>query len=359
MKILYTYVAKQFLKIFAFTAVAFGFIVLISELFRQIGYYMEHDAGFIVVAEHLLSNVPWWIIEVLPVATLLALLFSLGDLSKKNEVTAMKAAGINMWRIISIFLVMGFLIGAADLASREFIIPKTTQFHEKITKEKIEKGNELAQTEFTNIVVSLPDNSRLAVGYLNAKDKVMRNIVLERYDENFYISKLVLAPNGFWDGGTWMLQNGVVRDFKVNMWDEQYFKDYDSGIHLRPEDLTIKKMGYELMDSKTFRKYITQLRIFGQTALKERIALNVRYASVFTHLIVMMIGIPFALGFGNKLGKILSFTMALGAAFVYWGTQAITQSLGENYILSPFMAAWLPNFIFIAIGVYLLAKVKK
>ena len=113
------------------------------------------------------------------------------------------------------------------------------------------------------------------------------------------------------------------------------------------------------MNTYDFGKYINQLQMFGKSALKEKIALNIRYASVFCHLIVMMMGIPFALGIGPRFGKILSFTLALAASFVYWGVQAVTQSLGENAILSPFMSAWLANFIFFSAGLVLLIRIKK
>ncbi|MDR1695879.1 MAG: LptF/LptG family permease [Endomicrobium sp.] len=359
MKTLYSYVTKQFLRIFFFTAFAFGFIVLISELFRQIGFYMEHKTGLLIIAQHLFSNIPWWVIQVLPVSTLLALLFSLGELAKRNEITAMKAAGINLWKIITLFMIAGLIIGLADLGAREFIVPKTTLFNEIVKKEKIQKEEIFVKTEFSNLIVSLQNNTRLSVGFLDTEEQIMKDIIIEKYSNDFTLDRLILAPEGLWKNKTWVLENGVVRDFENDAWKEYYFKEFDSGITLKPEDIALKKMRYEMMDTADFKKYIKQLRIFGQTALKERIALNIRYASVFCHLVVMMIGIPFALGLGNKLGKILSFTLALGAAFVYWGVQAITQSLGENHILSPFMAAWLPNFIFFAIGIYLLVRVKK
>jgi lipopolysaccharide export LptBFGC system permease protein LptF len=73
----------------------------------------------------------------------------------------------------------------------------------------------------------------------------------------------------------------------------------------------------------------------------------------------MMIGIAFALGMNNQFGKIISFTLALGLTFVYWGVQAITQSLGENEIISPFAAAWTPNLIFLFLGIYLLRQTRK
>lgn len=359
MRTLYLYITKNFLRIFFFTSFAFGLIVLISELFRQIGFYMEYNTPFLTVLLHLFSNIPWWIIQVLPVATLLALLFSLGDLAKNNEITAMKAAGINLWKIIALFMVLGLLIGLFDFASRELIVPKTTLLNEVVKKEKIQKEEIAVKTEFNNLIVSLSDNTRLSIGYLNTKERRMDNIVIEKYNEDFFLQRLILASSGIWKNNTWMLQNGVVRDFNSNLWDEMYFKEYDSQIHLKPDDLAIKKLRYEMMSTYEFKKYIKRLRLFGQTALKDRIALNIRYASVFCHIIVMMIGIPFALGLGNKIGKILSFTLALIAAFIYWGVQAITQSLGENAILTPFMAAWLPNFIFFTIGIFLLSNVKK
>ncbi|MDR1942177.1 MAG: LptF/LptG family permease [Endomicrobium sp.] len=359
MKILYFYVAKQFLKIFFFTALAFGFIVLISELFRQIGFYMENKTPFIIIAQHLLSNVPWWIIEVLPVATLLAVLFSLGGFAKQNEITAIKAAGINLWKIIFIFLFLGVLIGAADLGAREFLIPTTTKFNERVKRERIQKEEIKYQTEFSDLIVSLRNNMRFTVGFLDTKAGIMKDAVIEKYNDDFYLQYLILASQGKWNGQTWVLENGVIRKFKDGFWNELYFQSYDSGIELKPQDIAFRKMKSETMSTREFRKYINQLRIFGQTALKERINLQIRYASVFCHLVVMMIGIPFALGVGNKLNKIISFTMALIAAFIYWGVQAITQSLGENAILSPIMAAWLPNIIFISTGAFLLAKLKK
>jgi lipopolysaccharide export system permease protein len=298
-------------------------------------------------------------IQVLPVATLLSVLFSLGELSKRNEITAIKAAGVNLWKIIIFFLFAGIIIGAADLAAREFLIPKTTRINEKIKKEKIQKEQIAYKTEFSNLIVSLQNNSRVTIGFLDTKAQIMKDVVIEKYDANFYLQYLVIAWEGKWNGKSWVLENGVLRKFKDGFWDEIYFGAYDSGIDLKPGDIAFRKMKSETMSTKEFKKYIQQIRIFGQTALSEMINLNLRYSSVFCHLIVMMIGIPFALGFGNKLGKILSFTLALAASFTYWGFQAITQSLGENSILSPIMAAWLPNLVFIAIGSIMLAKVKK
>jgi len=116
---------------------------------------------------------------------------------------------------------------------------------------------------------------------------------------------------------------------------------------------------YDSMDTSAFKKHINQMKILGQTAVKEKIALNMRYAAVFSHILVMMIGIPFTMEIGGKLNKVLNFALALIATFIYWGSQATTKSLGENFVLTPLMAAWMPNFIFALIGIYFLVKARK
>jgi lipopolysaccharide export system permease protein len=358
-KILYKYIIKNFFKIFIFSTLAFSVVVIISQLLGKIKFYMEHKATFGLILTHILTNAPEWLVQALPIATLLALLFSLGNLAKRSEITAMKAAGINMWNIISLFLVMGFIIGLADLACREFIVPKTTVYNRKIGTKKIKKEKVYLQTDFYNQIITLKNNVRLTVGHLDTKANTMENVVFERYTKDFELKRLVLAEKADWEDGSWILKNGVMRGFESDFWDEVHFKKYNSNINVTPEDITLKDPPYNSMNTAAFTRHINQLKIFGQSAVRARIALNTRFASIISHVIVMMIGIPFAIGFGRRTNIIFNFLAALSATFMYWATQAVTTSLGKNLILSPFMAAWIPNFIFLAIGVYLLIKVKK
>jgi lipopolysaccharide export system permease protein len=332
-----------------------------SGLFDNInnGFYAKYNASFDLIILHLITNLPEWLMQSLPIATLLALLFSLGNLSRRNEITAMKAAGINVWQVISVFLIMGVIIGIGDFAARELVVPKTSFYNEIIKKEKIRKEEILIKTDYYDRIVPLPNNVRMTIGHLDTRANTMKDVVLEKYSANFEIQRLVLAKRAVWENGAWILENGVMRDFDSDFWNEIYFNDCNSNVSITPEDMTIKDPRYEAMNISEFKKHINQLKTLGQATTKPRIILNTRFASVFFHVIAMMIGIPFVIGFGSKLNRILSFTLSLGAVFAFWGTQAITRSLGENLILSPIVAAWLPCIIFSIIGIYLLIEVKK
>ena len=151
---IYVYISKQFLKPLFYITFAFGFIVLISELFREMNFYMEKKTPFITIVEYLLFNLPWWTIDVFALSVLLALLFSLGDLAKRNEITVLKASGINIWNLIALFVFLGFCLGIIDFAAREFIIPKTVAAASYVRNVKIEKK----QTKFNTVILSAAMN---------------------------------------------------------------------------------------------------------------------------------------------------------------------------------------------------------
>jgi len=359
MKIIYIYIVRSFAKIFTFISLVFILIGITSELLRQKEFYMEYKTPFYLILLHLISNVPRWFMQALPIITLIALLFSLGDLSKKNEITAMKAAGINIWKVISLFLIVGLIIGVTELSVREFIIPKTHKYNRKVQKEKIQKEKIQKKTEFSNLIIFMPNDTRLTAGYLNTDERIMRDIVIEKYINKSNIRYFILSKEAIWKNNVWLLKDGVSRKFNGLTWNEVYFKNHKLDIRMKPTDMVTQTIPYNSMNTRAFKKYITHLEISGQATVKEKIAFNMRYATIFSHIVVMIIGIPFAIGPGRKLNKVLNFTLALIATFVYWGIQVIAISLGENFVLQPLVAAWLPIFTFTVIGIYVLVKTKK
>ncbi|MEI8218164.1 MAG: LptF/LptG family permease, partial [Elusimicrobiota bacterium] len=137
--LLYRYLSREFIKPLIFSTASFGGLVMISEFFRELNYYLEKKVNFIDVFAYLLCNLPWWCIQVLPVSVLLAVLFSLGDLARHNEITAVKASGVNLWKIILLFMLGGLLIGVSDFAVRELVIPHTVRLAEVIRDTRIHR----------------------------------------------------------------------------------------------------------------------------------------------------------------------------------------------------------------------------
>jgi lipopolysaccharide export system permease protein len=359
MKIITRYVVREFLKTLLFSIIAFGGLVLISEFFRELDFYLEKKAGFDDVFMYLAYNFPWWTVQVLPISVLLAVLFSIGNMARHNEITAMKAAGINVWRILAVLFFCGFMIGAGEILLREKVIPDFVKKAVVIRREKISREIEPAQFEFRNIMLSLPDNGRLTLSYLNIRNNVLSDLIIDYHDENLNLKSQLVAQSGGWNGGEWVLKNGVVRKFNGNSWVDSYFTEKSFAIPLRPEDFILPSVRPEQMTTREYLALIRQMEKMGFSTKREQIQFYSRWASAFSYIIVMLIGIPFALGLGSKYGKIISFSFAVLFAFIYWGFQAIGQSFGQNGMISPFLAAWLGNIVFGVIGLGFLSNVKR
>ena len=359
MKIIDRYIVREFFKPLFFSAIVFGGLVLISEFFRELSFYIENKTPFTVVFEYLLLNLPWWIIQVLPVAVLLAVLFSLGQLARRNEITALKSAGINLWHIIFIFVLCALFLSVCEIALKEKVIPFTVREAERIRHEKIKKEDYSVKSEFNDLVVSLPGGARITIGNLNAKQNSMKQVIIDRFDEGFNLDSQLVAQSGYFKGRTWILENGVERYFSKTPMKEVIFLTKAISLPFAPKDFILEKLRPEQMTTPEFQNYIRQLDTLGIPSEKERIQLYFRWSSAFSHIIVMIIGIPFALGFAGKHGKFISFTFALMFAFVYWGILSVAQSLGENKVISPLLSAWIGNIIFGSAGVVMLARLKK
>ncbi|MBN1824430.1 MAG: LptF/LptG family permease [Endomicrobiales bacterium] len=359
MKIIDRYLIREFFKPLALTSTAFGGLVLISEFFRELSFYLENKTPFGLVGKYLLMNLPWWIIQVLPVSVLVAVLFSLGQLVRRGEITALKAAGVNLYRIFAILFFCGALIGSGELILREYVIPPAIREADRVRNEEIRHVKKKERTEYWNLIVNTPGGGRMTIGYLNIAKNLATQVVMDKFDDSFTLTKQLVAKDALWQDGQWTFLEGVERLFSHGSLKENYFSEQKVSLPFSPADFIVTKPRPEQMTVAGFQRYLKQLETLGIPSEKEKIQYYSRWSSAFSHLVVMLIGIPFALGFAGRHGKFISFTIALIFAFLYWGVLAVGQSLGENGVITPLFAAWLGNVVFGIAGVWALTNIRK
>jgi len=112
------------------------------------------------------------------------------------------------------------------------------------------------------------------------------------------------------------------------------------------------------MTHAELRGRIRHLTDLGIPSSKERVALHMQFALPFANIMVILLGIPFAL---NKLreGNVHSIAYAFGATFLYWGTVSVFQSYGEHGVMAAWVAAWAANVIFGVLAIWLLRRALK
>jgi len=98
MKIIDKYLVKQFLQTLVFGLITFVLLFIIINLFEYLGSFVDNKATISIVIQYYFYYTPEITRLVLPVAVLLACLFVSGKMSTLNELTAIKAGGVSLYR---------------------------------------------------------------------------------------------------------------------------------------------------------------------------------------------------------------------------------------------------------------------
>src|ERR1019366_8026735 len=123
MKIIDRYLISHFLRPLAGCSVIFSILVFVGHFFDKMSIFNSYHAHFTDIFMYTMLGLPYWLNIIFPVATLLALMFSLVPLLERGEITAMRGAGISSVRLYVPFLAMGVLISLVSLIGGMTFIP--------------------------------------------------------------------------------------------------------------------------------------------------------------------------------------------------------------------------------------------
>jgi lipopolysaccharide export system permease protein len=349
-RILDRYIASRFLRALFFSLLVFLAIFIIVDLVEHLDEFIDARAERSQVVRYYANYVPYIFVLMLPVSMLLATLFSVGTLSKQNELLAMKASGISLYRFAQPLLILGFLISLLTMVFGEIVVPKTNQARSEIKNVEI-PGRRAEQKTF---VYNLYRQG--------AEGRIFR---FERYDltETFGFGVLVQNFNGHTltsviradrmrlRDGHWVLEQGEERRFVgvdsvvVTPFAELTRPDWPE----KPETFAQREKDPENMGFYELEKLARAKERSGADATEERVALQLKIAFPFSCLIMVLLGVPIASA-PKRAGFALSFGITFGIAFVYFTFTDVLQALGTAGKISPYAAAWTMNLAFLAVG---------
>jgi len=355
MKIIDRYLISHFLKPLATCAMIFTILVFVGHFFDKMSIFNDYHAHVSDIIVYLILGLPYWLNLIFPVTTLLALMFSLGPLQQRGEITAMRSAGISSLRLYAPFLAMGVLISLISLIGGLTFLPAISSRANVIYRKNI-KREQVYNTLKDHIVVTGRDHQRFTIGSLDTKTAIMNDIVIDRFDDQAHLMNTLSAQQGHYQNGQWTFDRGNFITFDANgNYQQQPFQEKLLDIHEKPEDFVYEDRKPDDMTHSELRQRIRHLHELGITAFKEQVAMHLQFALPFANIVVILLGIPFALSSAKK-GSVQTIAYAFGATFLYWGTVSVFQSFGEQGHLPGWMSAWAANFIFGLLAVWLLQQ---
>src|ERR1035437_2886701 len=132
MRLLDRYLLRELLVPLGYCLWGFLLLWISSDLFAHLGEFQRRGMVARDITDYYLVKLPEFLVVVLPVALLLGLIYALTNHARHQEISAIRAAGVSMWRISVPYLGVGFLASLALFAVNEFWVPSSEERAEAI-----------------------------------------------------------------------------------------------------------------------------------------------------------------------------------------------------------------------------------
>lgn len=355
MRLLDRYVIRNFLQAYFYCIAGFLSIWLIFDVSDNISTFIDEHFGFVLTVRYYATQVPQVFIILLPVSLLLALLFSLGKMSRANEIVSMLTAGVSIPRLLTPLIGIGLLTVAASFALNYSLAP-----HAEMAKKNFVAAARSHQYSVQGQIFRNRTDARTwFIQSFRPGHDVFNNVQVLQQDEHDNIVTNYLTPRATYhpETKTWELDDvrvvhyddaGNITDekilpsLKIDNWSETPFRL--GSANARAEYLSFPELRQYLHFNSDFP--VTLLAPF-RTHLQYRLALP------WTCLVVVCIAAPLGIGYSRR-GVLASVASSVILVFSMNFLTHLFLALGEGDRISPPVAAWTPNLIFSVIGLYLL-----
>src|SRR5881296_692420 len=356
MRLLDRYVIRNFLQVYFYCIAGFISIWLIFDVSDNISSFIDNHIGLALVARYYGTQIPQVFIILLPVSLLLSLLFALGRMSRANEIVSMLTAGVSLPRVLLPLIGMGLLTVAASMTLNYSLAPHAELARKTFLTEARARPEAFIQGQ---IFRNRTDARTWFVQNFRHGGNTFNNVQVLQQDANGNILINYLATRAFYRPETkaWDLENAKVvhYDRAGNIIDEQLYPSLKvEHWSETPFRLGSANVRAEFLGLPELREYLRFNADFPATLLAPfRTHLQYRLALPWTCFVVVCIAAPLGIGYSRR-GVLSSVAAAVILVFSMNFLTHLFLALGEGDRISPLVAAWTPNILFTAIGLYLL-----
>jgi LPS export ABC transporter permease LptG len=352
------YVVRYFLQAYLYCIAGFISIWFIFDVSDNISTFLDQRISRMLILQYYFTQVPQILVILLPVALLLALLFSLGRMSRSNEIVSMLTAGVSLPRVLAPLLFIGLLTTAASTALNYSLAPHGEYAHKRLLEDPQSRRQQQGLT--AQIFRNRTDNRTWFVQQFYPGENLFYTVHIVQQDANDNIVTSYIATRALYHPETraWEFQQtkvvhydeaGNITDtvpyiesLMITDWSETPFRL--SSANVRAEHLSVP----ELRDYLQFNSdFPTTLLAPFATHLEYRIALP------WTCAVVTLIAGSLGVGYSRR-GILSSVAAAILLVFAMNFVMHLFLALGEGARIPTWAAAWTPNIIFGVIGLVLL-----
>ncbi len=358
--ILDDYVLRDFGTNLALVFSTFLMLILVFTAFELFNDVLRNHIPLYVLAEYLLNVTPYFIYNTAQYCTLLAVLITFSWMQRSNEIVAIKATGISIYRIIVPVLIVATIIAGGLFFFDQFYLPYANKRQDAL--HNLIKGKPTQTYLNPDRKWIFGQNSTVYYYQLFDPDRdQFGNLSIFKFDPaTFQLKGRIYADRAYWDDRLqlWIATKGWQRSVQGSAIENYRAFDVatltamnEAPSYFKKEVKQSSEMNYEEL-----RRYIHDLQQSGFDVVRLRVQLHKKLAFPFITLVMAVLAVPFSLSTAKR-GAVTGVAVAVGIAVVYSVVSGLFEAMGNMSQLPPILAAWSPDIIFAMVGGYLILRV--
>jgi LPS export ABC transporter permease LptF/LPS export ABC transporter permease LptG len=356
------YVLRDFFLYLGMIISTFLVLLLVFTLFELLGDILRNQTPPTVVAEYLLNVSPYLLYSVAPLIMLLAVLITFGLMNRSNEITAMKATGTSVYRIVTPVLVAAAVLAAGLFFADQFYLPHTNKRQEALHNQIKGKPPQTYLRPDRRWIFG-QHNDIYYYQFFDADRNQFANLTIFQIDPaSFAITERIHAERAHWADSMsrWIYEQGWKRSLRGSAIAPDGYRTFDVStfpeLSETPSYFKKEVKQYSEMNYEELRRYIRDLQQSGFDVVRLRVQLHRKLSYPLITLIMAVLAVPFSLSTAKK-GAVTGVAVAVGIAVVYTVVSRLFEAMGDISQLPPALAAWSPDLIFALVGAYLILKI--
>jgi len=354
MLLLTRYLLGIFLRNTLLALSAFCGIYLLIDFFEKVDDFIEAAAPVAAYFAYFLGTLPMIIVQVIPLALLMAAFMTIGGLSRTGELTAMRAGGMSLLRITRPLLAAAVILTILVILLQELVLPLTARATREIFDQRVRGKQELLQTR--DQVWLRVENQILHIGQALPKSGELRQVTVYTLDELFRVKERVDAKNADFKDKAWILRDVTARSFNPEtgeMTASSHAEQAPLALAKSPDDFRNAEPKQWELSFVDLRQLVRQSEREGSDPTRYRVDMYAHLSAPFACLIMVLLGIPFALQRGRNSSLALGIVISIVTGVSYFILHSIAMAFGYSGILPAPLATWATNILFGMLGFWL------
>ncbi|MBR4463693.1 MAG: LptF/LptG family permease [Treponema sp.] len=346
------YLFRRFIPLFLGALMFFAMVLVLVDLLMNLWNYISNQVPGATVGRILLMYIPKCVWYATPLAILFAVSYTLSDFYANNELVAVFASGVPLIRFTAPLLVLSFLLSIGLFFFDDRLVVPTYAIKTSLQEKSLNKEKSLNNDRI--VVISDEGNIVYKADYYDDSSKRLYTVIIIVRNEDKTLAAIIRADSAVFQNDHWNLSGGTQYSFKDGTM-TQGNPDREIIVRLTEEPTTFQNntVSVETVSAREAKQYIEHLQKAGLPFSEELSLYYKKFAFPFVLFIVVFLSIGLS-GKTRKNVLLVSLAACISAAVLFYVSQMITMLLAKFQYITPFMGAWFPVFLFVAISIVLL-----